>query len=306
MATSFLLTVGVAIFGYRGNVASADQRGSPPAAPAAPASRSNGLTLVREIGGPARTATPAPGSNTAATIQTNEEPRPLLRLQVDASAGAPPPIESASESEVAGAAPPPISRPASASSSSSQSRVVAPNSPPPTPESPPSPTPTGTPLPTAIPQMMPTSLPSATPVATKTSPTPTPTATGNTAPTVTLRLSDARVDSGDSVSITVIALDDKGVDWIAWEATGSGERALDREHRHECDRRSPCAQTWTVHPNQDGLHTIVARARDADGLRSDTASAQLRVRDRPAPTRTPTASPSTSSQARSSAPTRTP
>jgi hypothetical protein len=131
------------------------------------------------------------------------------------------------------------------------------------------------------------------------SPTATP-ARSSEPPRVSIQLSENKIESGDPVTITVTAQDEGGLDWIAWEAD-SGERALDRENRHDCDQKKTCVQSWTVRVNRVGNHTIEARARGSSGLKSDEDEAYIKVRERATPTVIPTspATPtSTSAQAK--------
>ncbi|MCC6174279.1 MAG: hypothetical protein IT305_03150 [Chloroflexi bacterium] len=162
--------------------------------------------------------------------------------------------------------------------------------------------------------LVPTPLPPLTPGATAT-PTPTgPTATPtSTAPNVVIQVDDDRIDPGQKISITVIASDDVGLDWIEWEGVdanndnnnnngngndnntnGNGndntaaDPALARQ-RFDCDDQKQCANVWTVTPTISGDYHLRGRARNVKGVRSDWVSTSLRVRagQPPNPTNTP-------------------
>ena len=85
------------------------------------------------------------------------------------------------------------------------------------------------------------------PAAAQPAPTPTP-APDDARPTVTLQVSDDRIDPGEEITITVIARDDKRLDWIEWEGEGVAnggvtpeDPELARERRFDCERRAECA-----------------------------------------------------------------
>ncbi|MFN0071237.1 MAG: hypothetical protein ACKVVP_07075 [Chloroflexota bacterium] len=321
MLTSFLLTIGVAAFGFRG-VASADQKPVRPQA-SAESRPSNSTFLVREIGGnPARTPTATVG--TAPTIRETDEPlRAVLRFIQDPGAAMQSAPEPTPEPEpplppYAGgrqtSLPEPTARPNVPFNSGGATKTPVPayevNGPP---------VPTSTPVPRlsaaatspAVTQPSPTSEPlrptaTATPQATVRSGTATPSTAQ--APTVSLQVSETRIDSGEMITVTVYATDDEGLDWISWEGVDAGERALDRENRFECGGKKTCMQSWQVRVVRTGTHTIQARSRDSKGLKSEPAFAELRVRTTAPPTVTPrtvtaipTATPSNQSPAQGSA-----
>ncbi len=101
-------------------------------------------------------------------------------------------------------------------------------------------------------------------------------------PKVTIALSDAEIERGGTIQITVFATDDFGLDWIEWEGE-SGDRsspedpALALERRFECSAQPQCTNTWSVTPKGVGSYVIVARARDSTGQRSE-ATADLSIR----------------------------
>ncbi|MDP8923110.1 MAG: hypothetical protein M3O34_09585 [Chloroflexota bacterium] len=111
-------------------------------------------------------------------------------------------------------------------------------------------------------------------------------------PSVTIQVDDETIDSGETISITVIASDDDGIEWIEWEGTivdddddnendnrRTGDAALDGRHRHECDdEQTQCASIWTVTPTKSGRFTLRARARDTVEQRSEWVTVPLRVR----------------------------
>ena len=97
--------------------------------------------------------------------------------------------------------------------------------------------------------------PTATPI-TVTGATPTPTAAAGAA-SITVQLDDDTIDPGQSVSITLIANNNIGIDWIEWEGVQDGndnnqndnadatDGALARQ-RFDCDENLQCANVWTV------------------------------------------------------------
>jgi hypothetical protein len=117
-------------------------------------------------------------------------------------------------------------------------------------------------------------------------------------PNVTIQLNDDRINSGQSLTVTLIATDDKGVEEIEWEGTildnendneeadddtendnrATGDKDLDERHRHDCDDLIECANIWTVKPTVTGDFTIRARATDTTGQRSEWKTVELRVR----------------------------
>jgi len=107
-------------------------------------------------------------------------------------------------------------------------------------------------------------------------------------PTVSIQLNDDQINSGDSVSITVIARDPRGLEWITWEGDDTKDSELDREHRFDCSGQTECANVWTVTATQSGSHTLQARAKTTDDQESDLTSVRLRVREASA-TAVPTA-----------------
>lgn len=124
----------------------------------------------------------------------------------------------------------------------------------------------------------------------------TPTATpvpSDALPSVTIQLSDDRVDPGQTITITVIATDDMGVDRLMWEEVDGDDTpddpALDAEQRFDCDRLTQCAHDWQVTVTVPGTHFIEGRARDTAGQIALSTRIELRVR--PGPTPTPTSTP---------------
>jgi hypothetical protein len=107
-------------------------------------------------------------------------------------------------------------------------------------------------------------------------------------PTVTIQLNDDAIDQGDQVTITVIARDSRGIEWIAWEGDDTDDAELDREHRFDCDGQTECANVWTVTATRAGRHTLQARAQTTDDQRSERTPVELRVREASA-TAVPTA-----------------
>lgn len=316
MLTSFLLTIGVAAFGFRG-VASADNRQAKPAT-SAEGRPSGGTLLVREIGGsPARTPTSTVG--TAPTIRETDEPFRLAQRFIQEPGGAPPP--NAEPTPEPGPEPEPVLPPPSqpivpvsrsalapeplarSASSGGAASAPAPTKVPDPAQAIIQPPATSTPVPRiagpgavyeAITDQGPAK-PTSTVQATATRVPPTPTAKAtiaaqDDAPSVSISLSDRSIDAGDTITVTVQAKDDKGLEWIAWESRDSGERALDRENRYDCGGRTTCVQSWTVRVMRAGTHTVQGQARDSRGQKTDDV-VELRVRAAPAPTATRTPTP---------------
>jgi hypothetical protein len=118
--------------------------------------------------------------------------------------------------------------------------------------------------------------------------TATPTPTGDPPPTVTIQVDDDNAKVGQTVSITVIANDNHGIDWIEWEGTvvndngndnkPTNDPQLDGSHRHDCDGNKQCAFVWQVTPTKTGDFTLRARARDDAENRSEWVSIEFRVK----------------------------
>jgi hypothetical protein len=120
--------------------------------------------------------------------------------------------------------------------------------------------------------------------------TPQPTATPvaeNPGPTVSIQVDDTRIIAGQSISVTLIADDSDGIEWIQWEGTiegegdndnkATGDADLDAEHRFECDSRHQCANVWQVTPKVSGRYVLRARGRDSLGNRSEWVKIEFRV-----------------------------
>jgi len=152
------------------------------------------------------------------------------------------------------------------------------------------------------------SVPTTPPVTGPTS-TPAPTVSGDALPTVSIQTDDDRVDPGDSINITVIGRDDKGLEWIEWrevEDDSNNDNSdpdfdpiLRERHRFDCDNQTECAQVWTVAPTVPGDHVLEARARDSVEQMATVMRITIRVRESGATTTvtataSPTASPSPS------------
>src|SRR6185503_5360786 len=125
----------------------------------------------------------------------------------------------------------------------------------------------------------------------------TPAATlTSTGPAVSIQVSDPQIVQGQSVDVTVIARDPRGLDWITWEGDDTNDASLDSEHRFECNGQTECANVWTVTPTQVGSFTLNARAQTTDDEVSDLMPVTLRVRAAsatPVPTTAPTTAPTT-------------
>jgi hypothetical protein len=109
----------------------------------------------------------------------------------------------------------------------------------------------------------------------------TPVLVAGTGPQLTLQLSDDSVRTGETVSITVIARDNSGIDWLRIEGEPrDGDKADDPELANErevdCEDRQECANVWELTATIEGRYSIFARARSSDGRRSEI-EAELRV-----------------------------
>jgi len=133
----------------------------------------------------------------------------------------------------------------------------------------------------------PTPVPSG-PTATPVPGTPTVTPTTAATTTVQIQLSDALINPGEAIKVTVIANGSVGLSWIEWQGDNTGDPALDDSHRYDgCDSRTQCAFVWDANPIKSGRQTLRARARDTAGNRTDWVTTELRVRDGPTVTPTP-------------------
>jgi len=141
------------------------------------------------------------------------------------------------------------------------------------------------------------SAPAATPVPAAGAATATPTVVAG-GPSVTVQLSDARIDPGQSTDVTVIANYATAIDWIEFDGIASqnnnendNDAAADQQlarQRFDCDDRTQCANVWTISPTVSGQYTIRARSRGVDQIRSEWVTVNLRVNGGSA-TATPTA-----------------
>jgi hypothetical protein len=109
-----------------------------------------------------------------------------------------------------------------------------------------------------------------------------------TAANVTIQLNDDRVDPGDAITVTVIANDPRGFNWIEWRGDNTDDAALDENHRFDCDSQTQCANVWTVTVTKPGHHTLRARAQTTDDQRTDWSSMELVVREGATVTPVPT------------------
>jgi hypothetical protein len=118
---------------------------------------------------------------------------------------------------------------------------------------------------------------------------PAPTATPGPAagPGLSLRLSDDRVDQGETFTIRLEATSDVGVDSMWWWATSTDDNELRNTHTFDCSGASPCRNTWDESTDDTGTIVIHAQARDRNGRESSEETEELRVRE-PGPTPTPT------------------
>jgi hypothetical protein len=134
--------------------------------------------------------------------------------------------------------------------------------------------------------------------------TPAPTVSGDALPTVSIQVDDDRLNPGQSLTVTLIGRDDKGLDWIEWREVEDDsnndnddpdfDSVLRERHRFGCDNQVECAQVWTVSPSVPGDHVLEARARDTAGQMAVVSRVTVRVRQGDA-TATPTVSPTVTS-----------
>ena len=112
---------------------------------------------------------------------------------------------------------------------------------------------------------------------------------GDALPTVSIQVDDEVINPGQTVRITLIGADDKGLQWIEWEGTffddgedndnrSTGDPVLDGRHRHQCDDQRQCANIWTVTPTKSGRFILRARARDTADQRSEWVNIPFRIR----------------------------
>ena len=119
--------------------------------------------------------------------------------------------------------------------------------------------------------------------------TPTP---GPGKPSISLGLSDDRVDQGESFTVRLEGGDDAGVETIFWWATSTSDNNLRDTHSVNCRGSNPCRRNWDESTTDTGTITIHAKSRNVNGVESDEVSQDLRVREvsatsTPGPTNTP-------------------
>jgi hypothetical protein len=303
LATSVLLTVGIALLGMRG-VASANGM---PATPTP--GRAAAPMLIREIGGPARTPTPGPGGAVAPTLPFDNEPARAMLRPADPGTAPAPAAAAATSLPTTGSldVPPPTVPPFA-------DRLLPPPALPPAPvlaaggeggQPPAVVTATATALPP--PTYPPFFRPPAAAVTATAVPAVMPTLTTDTddLPTVSLVVSDHAIDIGDSVMITVMGSDDRGLSYISWEGIDVTDPAFDKETRNNCGSQRQCARSWSVTATRGGTQTLQARARDSSGQLSRPVSVDIKVRGLQ-PTSTPTDAPTARPTATAVPPTATP
>jgi len=132
-------------------------------------------------------------------------------------------------------------------------------------------------------------------------PSGTATQTPVAGPSVTIQVDDQLIDPRQQISITVIATDPAGLNWIEWDGVPEGrENANDNSgyvddpalarQRFDCDGQTSCANVWTAQPMISSTYILRARARNRNGVRSDWVTTNLRIRF-PSGTATPTPTP---------------
>jgi hypothetical protein len=127
--------------------------------------------------------------------------------------------------------------------------------------------------------------------------TPTPVPAGAPAPDITIRLSDDRVDNGETFTIRLESSSPVGIDRMWWWATSTDDDELRDTHTDNCRSASPCRQSWDVSTTDDGDITFHGKSRDMNGVESEEVTQEIRVREKPeaeataTPTQTPTMTP---------------
>jgi len=84
------------------------------------------------------------------------------------------------------------------------------------------------------------------------SPAPTATPVPAAGPSITLRLSDDRVDNGETFTVRLETSSDAGVDSMWWWATSTNDNALRDTHTNNCRGSNPCNRSWDVSTTDDG------------------------------------------------------
>jgi hypothetical protein len=121
--------------------------------------------------------------------------------------------------------------------------------------------------------------------------TSTPVPAGATAPDITIRLSDGRVDNGETFNIRLESSSPVGIDRMWWWATSTNDNDLRDTHSENCHSTSPCVQSWDVSTTDDGDITFHGKSRDMDGVESEEVTQEIRVREKAEATATPTQTP---------------
>jgi hypothetical protein len=127
------------------------------------------------------------------------------------------------------------------------------------------------------------------------SPAPAPAATPVPAagPAITIRLSDDRVDNGETFTVRLESSSSVGIDRMWWWATSTDDDELRDTHSDNCRSASPCRQSWDVSTTDDGDITFHAKSRDMNGVESEEVTQEIRVREPSEPEPTATPSPTT-------------
>jgi hypothetical protein len=119
-------------------------------------------------------------------------------------------------------------------------------------------------------------------------PTPTPTPMPESPPEISIRLSDDRVDNGETFTVRLESSSSVGIDRMWWWATSTDDDDLRDTHSDNCRSASPCRQSWDVSTTDDGDITFHAKSRDMNGVESEEVTREIRVREPSEPTATPT------------------
>jgi hypothetical protein len=110
-------------------------------------------------------------------------------------------------------------------------------------------------------------------------PAPTPTPMPESPPEISIRLSDDRVDDGETFTVRLESSSDVGIDRMWWWATSTDDDELRDTHSENCRSTSPCRQSWDVSTTDDGDITFHAKSRDMNGVESEEVTQDIRVRE---------------------------
>jgi hypothetical protein len=110
-------------------------------------------------------------------------------------------------------------------------------------------------------------------------PAPTPTPMPESPPEISIRLSDDRVDNGETFTVRLESSSSVGIDRMWWWATSTDDDDLRNTRSDNCRSTSPCVQSWDVSTTDDGDITFHAKSRDMNGVESEEVTVEIRVRE---------------------------